>query len=450
MGHDIFISYSSKEKDLAHEICNVLEKNNLQCWIAPRDIISGKNYPEQIVRGIKTAKVVVLVFSKNAQKSVFVTNEIDTAFFNNKPIISFKVDDTMPENKMEFFLKNKHWLEGYPKPEAVYPTLVKDAFILCQENQNVEYSQPDSNPFYDQYFDPGSIVEDTLEKNKSSVYTVEANDDSSQEEDSIIAPPKELDSNKDSSDVINKDSSQITAKDSSDVINKDSSQITAKDSSDVINKDLSHKTAKTVNDASSKDKIIKTKDVSPKNPDDKTNAKKHKDLPAKNAVNTSPKNHSDKKVKDLSPIDDNSGSFGGGGFDLSNYKIPIVIAAVILIAIVGFVAFAGNGNVESNSDNLAENGIVIDYIDVADDGESYFVFGSISDELKNSSDSVIHVNFLDENGNVITTDKVKINKVDETLIDKCLVGKEKVASVSVELYDAGGNLLSSAVSDNIK
>ena len=142
MAHDIFISYSTKDKNTADAICHVLEQNNLKCWIAPRNIASGKNYAQEIMDGLKAAKIVVLVFSKNSQESPFVNNEIDAAFSNNKSIISFKIDETMPENRMEFFLKNKHWLEAYPEPEKVFGTLVTDATRLCKEAPTITFSKP--------------------------------------------------------------------------------------------------------------------------------------------------------------------------------------------------------------------------------------------------------------------------------------------------------------------
>ncbi len=44
--HDIFISYSSKDKKIAFALCHFLEKNGLHCWIAPRNIRVGKDYAE--------------------------------------------------------------------------------------------------------------------------------------------------------------------------------------------------------------------------------------------------------------------------------------------------------------------------------------------------------------------------------------------------------------------
>ena len=59
--HDVFISYSTKNSDIANKICYLLENNGLQCWIAPRNIASGKNYVDEIARGIKSTKIIVLI-----------------------------------------------------------------------------------------------------------------------------------------------------------------------------------------------------------------------------------------------------------------------------------------------------------------------------------------------------------------------------------------------------
>lgn len=136
MTHKVFISYSTKDKTTADAICHVLEQNNLECWIAPRNITSGKNYVSEIINGLKIAKIVVLVFSKNAQNSSYVKNEIENAFSNNKPILSFNIDETLPSESMEYYLKINHWLDAYPEPEKKFETLIKDALKLCNEESN--------------------------------------------------------------------------------------------------------------------------------------------------------------------------------------------------------------------------------------------------------------------------------------------------------------------------
>lgn len=108
---DIFISYSSKNKDIADIVCSTLEEANLQCWIAPRDISPGEQYAAGIVRGIDNAKCMVLIFSEAANKSQHVLREIERCVGNNTIIIPFKIDTEMPSDAMDYFLKVAHWID---------------------------------------------------------------------------------------------------------------------------------------------------------------------------------------------------------------------------------------------------------------------------------------------------------------------------------------------------
>lgn len=135
MAHDVFISYSSKDKYIADAICHVLEQNKIKCWIAPRNIQSGKPYADGIVDAITNTKIVVLVYSDNSQQSQFVQNEVKIAFSNNKPIISFNIDGSLPQQEMEYYLKVNHWLDAFPNAERVFATLVKDASKLIGEEK---------------------------------------------------------------------------------------------------------------------------------------------------------------------------------------------------------------------------------------------------------------------------------------------------------------------------
>ena len=135
--HDVFISYSTKNSDVANKICYVLEQNNLKCWIAPRNIASGKIYIDEIAAAIKSTKIVVLVYSSYSQESKYVNNEINMAFSKNKPILSFNIDNTLPKEDMEYYLKVTQWLSAYPNPEDEFETLIRDALKLCDENTEV-------------------------------------------------------------------------------------------------------------------------------------------------------------------------------------------------------------------------------------------------------------------------------------------------------------------------
>ena len=60
LAHDVFISYSSKDKPAADAACAVLESKGIRCWIAPRDIIPGADWGESIIEARKYLEIVGL------------------------------------------------------------------------------------------------------------------------------------------------------------------------------------------------------------------------------------------------------------------------------------------------------------------------------------------------------------------------------------------------------
>jgi hypothetical protein len=111
-----FISHASADKDLAAEICAMLEKRGISCWIAPRDIVPGKDYGEQIIFGIEEAAATVLVLSENANNSTFVRKEIERAVSKGKAIFPVRVRNVQPSKGLELFISSAHWIEAWQSP----------------------------------------------------------------------------------------------------------------------------------------------------------------------------------------------------------------------------------------------------------------------------------------------------------------------------------------------
>jgi len=86
MAHDVFISYSSKDKPIADAICANIEAVGVRCWIAPRDIAAGEDWPASIATAISQSHVMVLVFSANSNSSNDVSRELFLAA-NSKLVI---------------------------------------------------------------------------------------------------------------------------------------------------------------------------------------------------------------------------------------------------------------------------------------------------------------------------------------------------------------------------
>ena len=49
----VFISYSSNDGEKAREVYDYLTKRNIACWMAPQSLQAGRDYPSQIVDGIR-------------------------------------------------------------------------------------------------------------------------------------------------------------------------------------------------------------------------------------------------------------------------------------------------------------------------------------------------------------------------------------------------------------
>lgn len=124
MNHDIFISYSSKQKSIADGVCHYLEENGFKCWMAPRDIPVGSEYGDLIEEAIKTCKAVVLVFSEAASISKWVKGEINVAFSEDKPILPFRVDETEIKGGFRVMLNQMHWIDAFPHYSDRLPDLL--------------------------------------------------------------------------------------------------------------------------------------------------------------------------------------------------------------------------------------------------------------------------------------------------------------------------------------
>lgn len=113
---DVFISYSSAEKEIAEKVCDLLELEAVPCWIAPRDVTPGSFWPASIVQAVKNAKVMVLLFSKNSNNSDEVSREVTLAASNKLIIIPIKISKGRPSDSMEYYLTNTHWLDATSMP----------------------------------------------------------------------------------------------------------------------------------------------------------------------------------------------------------------------------------------------------------------------------------------------------------------------------------------------
>lgn len=123
--HDVFISYSTKDMLQAETVRDVLEKNGIPCWMAPRDIPGGSNYAGEIPRAIRGCQVFLLILSENAQASNWVVKELDNAVNCGKIIIPLMLEDCPLNDEFNFLLTGAQRYAAYQKRAEVLNTLVE-------------------------------------------------------------------------------------------------------------------------------------------------------------------------------------------------------------------------------------------------------------------------------------------------------------------------------------
>ena len=134
MMHQVFIAYANdkgsrnnRDFQAAETICNALEAKDIRCWMAPRDIKGGDDWTEAILEAVKKSKLVVLVFSSNANQSPWVKNEITLALSRNIKIIPFCIEDVPAEGVLEIVMLRYQRIDAFQvQPQDYIDKLVND------------------------------------------------------------------------------------------------------------------------------------------------------------------------------------------------------------------------------------------------------------------------------------------------------------------------------------
>jgi hypothetical protein len=148
MAHDVFISYSTADKPAADAVCSILEKSGVRCWIAPRDIMPGADWGGSIVNGIRASRVLLLVFSTNANRSNQIKREVEVAADSGVTIVPLRIENILPSDSFKYFLGNIHWLDALTPPleRHLQEVATKVVAILSTESASSPEAPPRSLP----------------------------------------------------------------------------------------------------------------------------------------------------------------------------------------------------------------------------------------------------------------------------------------------------------------
>jgi TIR domain len=130
----IFISYSSKDQKIAETICRALEARGYNCWIAVRNVGPGENFQEAIVKALRNARLMILVFTSNANNSNEIKKEVVLAGRHHVTVVPVRVEDVAPNDALAYEFATRQWIDLFADWERDIERLVAQiGGILTEE-----------------------------------------------------------------------------------------------------------------------------------------------------------------------------------------------------------------------------------------------------------------------------------------------------------------------------
>jgi tetratricopeptide (TPR) repeat protein len=109
----VFVSYATADRKRALSVCKAIERRGTRCWISTRDVAPGENYQEAIVRSIREARAMVLVFSEAANSSDEIKKELSLASRHRVPVMALRIADVEPSDAFAYELSTRQWIDAF-------------------------------------------------------------------------------------------------------------------------------------------------------------------------------------------------------------------------------------------------------------------------------------------------------------------------------------------------
>jgi hypothetical protein len=109
---DVFISYSSRDRDRVIHIANQLERLGVSCWLDREKIAGASNYGPEIVTGIKGCKVLLVCCSDASLRSKNVKQEIQLGWKYDRPYLPLLLENVSYPEQVEYWLEGWQWISA--------------------------------------------------------------------------------------------------------------------------------------------------------------------------------------------------------------------------------------------------------------------------------------------------------------------------------------------------
>ena len=109
----VFISFASEDQRVAMTLCQALESRGFKCWISARDIHPGENFQSAIVKAIRGAKIMLLVFTANSNSSDEMNKELALASQSKLVVVPLRIEDVTPNDAFAYEFATRQWIDFF-------------------------------------------------------------------------------------------------------------------------------------------------------------------------------------------------------------------------------------------------------------------------------------------------------------------------------------------------
>ena len=168
---DVYVSYSSMDKDIADNVVSYLEERGITCWYAPRDIPPGSYWETSISTAISSCKVFLLIYGQNSSQSDQVARELGNAeSLQHVSVIPYRIDETPLTGAFRYYLASSHWVStDQKKKNNNYEELYNNIIAIKGSNeQNITNDTYIDNLYVHGTENESDAVNSVTENNKTA------------------------------------------------------------------------------------------------------------------------------------------------------------------------------------------------------------------------------------------------------------------------------------------
>ncbi len=143
---EVFISYSSKDRDRVLEVARQLEMAGVMLWIDETQIEGGQSHGPLIVQGIRDCKVFAVMCSNNSMRSRDVGQEIRLAWSLQRLYLPLLLDRISYPDQVRYWLEGWQWIEILDHPPEDWVPRVLQALHRAGVHSFASGPAADSGP----------------------------------------------------------------------------------------------------------------------------------------------------------------------------------------------------------------------------------------------------------------------------------------------------------------